>query len=113
MPTATTMQRVIITIPPALLTQVEDVAAKLNLSRSRLIREALEQYLANQQRLELREQLKEGYVVHAAAISASVRSLPPRTTKCPCNPPRLSIWSHQYESTMSPRRNLLRRSQPD
>ena len=66
MPTATTMQRVIITIPPALLTQVEDVAAKLNLSRSRLIREALEQYLANQQRLELREQLKEGYVVHAA-----------------------------------------------
>ena len=48
MPTATTMQRVIITIPPALLTQVEDVAAKLNFSRSRLIREALEQYLANQ-----------------------------------------------------------------
>ena len=66
MSTATTMQRVIITIPPALLTQVEDLAAKLNLSRSRLIREALEQYLANQQRLELREQLKEGYVVHAA-----------------------------------------------
>jgi len=66
MPTATTMQRVIITIPPALLTQVEDTAAKLNFSRSRLIREALEQYLANQQRLELREQLKEGYVVHAA-----------------------------------------------
>jgi CopG family transcriptional regulator/antitoxin EndoAI len=66
MPTATTMQRVIITIPPALLTQVEDAAAKLNLSRSRLIREALEQYLADQQRLELREQLKEGYVLHAA-----------------------------------------------
>jgi len=66
MPTATTMQRVIITIPPALLAQVEDAAAKLNFSRSRLIREALEQYLANQQRLELREQLKEGYVVHAA-----------------------------------------------
>ena len=66
MATATTMRRVIVTIPPALLTQVEDAAAKLNFSRSRLIREALEQYLANQQRLELREQLKEGYVVHAA-----------------------------------------------
>ena len=68
MPTATTMQRVIITIPPALLAQVEDAAAKLNFSRSRLIREALTQYVEAQQQLELRELLKEGYVVHAAAI---------------------------------------------
>ena len=63
MPTATTMQRVIITIPPALLTQVEDVAAKLNFSRSRLIREALTQYVEAQRQQELRELLKEGYLV--------------------------------------------------
>jgi metal-responsive CopG/Arc/MetJ family transcriptional regulator len=65
MPTATTMQRVIITIPPALLTQVEDVAAKLNLSRSRLIREALAQYVEVQRQQELRELLKEGYLFRA------------------------------------------------
>ena len=59
MPTATTMQRVIITIPPALLIQVEDVAAKLNFSRSRLIREALTQYVEAQRQQGLRELLKE------------------------------------------------------
>lgn len=65
MSTATTMQRVIITIPPGLLTQVEAVAAKLNFSRSRLVREALEQYVEAQHRQELRELLKEGYVINA------------------------------------------------
>ena len=65
MSTVTTMQRVIVTIPPGLLTQVEDVAARLNFSRSRLIREALEQYVEAQRRQELRELLKEGYVVNA------------------------------------------------
>ena len=65
MSTVTTMQRVIVTIPPGLLTQVEDVAAKLNFSRSRLIREALEQYLEAQRRQELRELLKEGYLYRA------------------------------------------------
>jgi len=65
MPAATTMQRVIITIPPALLTQVEDAAAKLNFSRSRLIREALAQYVEAQHLQELRELLKEGYLFRA------------------------------------------------
>ena len=63
------MQRVIITIPPALLTQVEDVAAKLNFSRSRLIREALDAVsLQAQRQHELRELLKEGYLFRAAEI---------------------------------------------
>jgi metal-responsive CopG/Arc/MetJ family transcriptional regulator len=65
MPTTTTMQRVMITIPPALLAQAEEMAAKLNLSRSRLIREALEQYLSAYRRQELRELLKEGYLYRA------------------------------------------------
>ena len=74
MPTATTMQRVIITIPPALLTQVEDVAAKLNFSRSRLIREALAQYVEAQRQQELRELLKEGYLFRAEESRQLVRS---------------------------------------
>jgi metal-responsive CopG/Arc/MetJ family transcriptional regulator len=54
------MQRVMITMPPSLLQQIEESAARLNLTRSRLIRDAVEQYLAEQRRQELRELLKEG-----------------------------------------------------
>jgi len=60
-----TMQRVMITMPPSLLQQIEESAARLNLTRSRLIRDAVEQYLAEQKRQELRELLKEGYLYHA------------------------------------------------
>ncbi len=93
MPTTTTMQRVMITIPPALLAQVEETAAKLNLSRSRLIRDALQQYLDAQRRQELRELLKEGYIVHAerdlrlceefaeADYEATMRHVPPYETE--------------------------------
>ena len=59
------MQRVMITIPPSLLQQVEEMAAKTNFNRSQLIREALEQYLEAQRRQELRELLKEGYLYRA------------------------------------------------
>jgi len=65
MSTVTTMQRIIVTIPPGLLSQVEEAAAKLNFSRSRLVREALEQYIEAQRRQELRELLKEGYLYRA------------------------------------------------
>lgn len=65
MPTATTMQRIIVTMPPDLLSQVEEVADKLNFSRSRLIREAVAQFVELQRRQELRELLKEGYIVNA------------------------------------------------
>jgi len=60
-----TMQRVMITMPPSLLQRIEESAARLNSSRSRLIRDAVEQYLAEQKRQELRELLKEGYLYHA------------------------------------------------
>jgi metal-responsive CopG/Arc/MetJ family transcriptional regulator len=65
MSTTATMQRVMITIPPSLLTQVEETATRLKLSRSRLFREAVEQFIELQRRQELRELLKEGYLVHA------------------------------------------------
>ena len=41
------------------------LAAKLNFSRSRLIREALTQYVEAQRQQELRELLKEGYLFWA------------------------------------------------
>ena len=66
MPAEGTMQRVMITIPPGLLAQLNEAATKANQNRSRLIRDALERYLDELRRQELRESLKEGYVVHAA-----------------------------------------------
>lgn len=65
MSTAATMQRIIVTMPPELLAQVEEVAEQLSFSRSRLIREAVEQYVEARRRQELRELLKEGYIVNA------------------------------------------------
>jgi CopG family transcriptional regulator/antitoxin EndoAI len=59
------MKRVMFTIPPSLLEQVEEAAAKLNTSRSGLIRQALEHFLEEQRRQELRELLKEGYLYRA------------------------------------------------
>jgi CopG family transcriptional regulator/antitoxin EndoAI len=58
-------KRVMFVLPPALLKQVDEVVSRRKINRSRLIRQALEQFLEEQQRLELREQLKEGYLVHA------------------------------------------------
>lgn len=93
MSSTATMQRVMITVPPGLWAQVEELAARLNFSRSRLIREALEQYLEMQRRLELRELLTEGYTVHAerdlriceefaaADYEATMRHVPPYETE--------------------------------
>lgn len=65
MPTTATMRRIIVTMPPDLLSQVEEVATRLNFSRSRLIREAVAQFVAAERRQELRELLKEGYLYRA------------------------------------------------
>jgi CopG family transcriptional regulator/antitoxin EndoAI len=59
------MKRVMFTIPPKLLEQVEKAAVKLNTSRSGLIRQALEHFLEEQRRQELQELLKEGYLYRA------------------------------------------------
>jgi CopG family transcriptional regulator / antitoxin EndoAI len=63
--TAQTMQRIMITVPPDLLQQIEEMAAKLNFNRSQFIREAVEAFLKEQRRRELRELLKEGYLANA------------------------------------------------
>lgn len=61
----TAMQRVMITIQPALLQQVEAAAAGLEFSRSQFIRAALEHYLEEQRRQQMRNLLIEGYQFRA------------------------------------------------
>jgi CopG family transcriptional regulator/antitoxin EndoAI len=65
MSTTRTMRRIIVTMPPDLLRQVEEMAAELNFNRSQFIRQALEAFLEEQRRRELRELLKEGYLYRA------------------------------------------------
>ena len=60
MSTTQTMRRIIVTMPPDLLQQVEEMAAKLDFNRSQFVRHALETFLEEQRRRELRELLKEG-----------------------------------------------------
>ncbi len=60
-----TMRRIIVTMPPDLLEQVEETAEKLNFNRSQFIRRAVETFLEEQHRRELRELLKEGYLANA------------------------------------------------
>ena len=65
MNTTPTMRRIMVTMPPDLLQQAEEMAAKLNFNRSQLIRQAVTAFLEEQRRRELRELLKEGYLVNA------------------------------------------------
>ena len=59
------MRRIIVTMPPDLLQQVEEMAQKLDFNRSQFIRRAVEAFLEEQRRRELRELLKEGYLYRA------------------------------------------------
>jgi len=65
MSTTQTMRRVIVTMPPDLLQQAEEAATKLNFNRSQFIRRAVETFLEEQRRRELRTLLKEGYLYRA------------------------------------------------
>jgi metal-responsive CopG/Arc/MetJ family transcriptional regulator len=54
-------RRVMFTAPSSLLERVDETVTRLETTRSSLIREALEQYLAEQRRRDLVERLEEGY----------------------------------------------------
>lgn len=58
-------KRVMFTLPSSLLEQVDEEVEKLETNRSSLIREALEGFMADRRRRELREALKEGYLYRA------------------------------------------------
>lgn len=59
------MKKIIITIPLDLLEEAERRAKENNSSRSEFIRESLRAYLDDLKKRELRERLKEGYLVNA------------------------------------------------
>jgi CopG family transcriptional regulator/antitoxin EndoAI len=61
----TTMRKVMITVPPTLLGQIDEAVARLKTNRSALIRQAMEYFFAEHERQELRELLKEGYLYRA------------------------------------------------
>ena len=51
-----------VTLPDLLLEEVNCLASSLNRSRSEIIQVALRQYLGEKKRIELKEQLKKGYL---------------------------------------------------
>ncbi|MFQ5602302.1 MAG: CopG family ribbon-helix-helix protein [bacterium] len=63
--TAVTSKKIMLTIPTDLLTEVETLARKNNSNRSELIRKSLRAYLDGIKMHQLREKLKEGYIVNA------------------------------------------------
>lgn len=54
-------RRVMISLPSALLKEVDGLAAMDNLNRSEFILQAMSRYLEQRRRLELRRRLREGY----------------------------------------------------
>lgn len=54
--------KVLISLPPGLCREADEFAHRRGLTRSELMRRALKQYLAIAHRLELRAELKRGYV---------------------------------------------------
>ncbi len=64
--TTAAMRKVMFTMPPDLLHQLDDAAIQLEVNRSQLIRHAIQLYLDEQQRQAMEAQLTEGYRIHAA-----------------------------------------------
>ncbi len=70
MPKTIHAQRIIFTLPPDLLRATDQASHTLSLSRSELIRLALERFLADQQRSLIRASLIEAYQAYAASSPA-------------------------------------------
>lgn len=56
------LKRIVVTVPSALLEEVDGVALSERSNRSELVREALRAYLEQKKRLKLREQMMRGYM---------------------------------------------------
>jgi metal-responsive CopG/Arc/MetJ family transcriptional regulator len=63
--TATATKKVIVEFSETLLKETEEAASQLSTDRSKLIRSAVESYLARLKKEELEEALAEGYRTHA------------------------------------------------
>ena len=58
-------RKVMFTLPPDLLARLDGAAEGLGITRSELIRRAVDLYIDGMRKLELRESMAEGYKVHA------------------------------------------------
>ncbi len=68
------LKKVLITVPDALLAQVDSLAGRENLNRSELVREAMKMYLQEKKRQSETEQMKKGYQ-EMANINLSIAEL--------------------------------------
>lgn len=55
------LKKVLITVPDALLAQVDSVVSHENINRSEFVREAMKLYLREKKKQSLTEQMKKGY----------------------------------------------------
>lgn len=55
------LKKVLITVPDALLAQVDSVASSENINRSEFVREAMKMYLCEKKKQSAAEQMKKGY----------------------------------------------------
>ena len=55
------LKKVLITVPDALLAQVDSVASSENINRSEFVREAMKMYLREKKKQSVAEQMKMGY----------------------------------------------------
>ena len=55
------LKKVLITVPDALLAQVDSVASSENINRSEFVREAMKMYLREKKKQSVAEQMKKGY----------------------------------------------------
>lgn len=64
------MERVMITLPPDLLSALDEWARRLNRKRSQVVREAITEWLERQRRQEFEALLAEGYQEMAAQAAS-------------------------------------------
>ena len=62
MTVSTNSRKTMITLPVTLLSKIDAAASRQRMSRSKLIRDAVENYLEQEKERELRELMKEGYL---------------------------------------------------
>ncbi len=55
-------KKILISLPDALLTDVDNLATSRKINRSELVREAMRTYIDKQKRASLEKSLKEGYI---------------------------------------------------
>ena len=56
-----TNKKVLVSLPAALLRQMDDLMSKEHTSRSQIIREAMQLYIQERHKMEIREKMRRGY----------------------------------------------------